>query len=539
MVQKIAVIARSKTTKQSKNIVFKEFVYAIIFVLFISNVCLANPSVDVPSRHWSYDAIEKLAIVGLADIADIGVRPVSRIKMAHMVNGAIERSREYELDFEWAEQEYLETLLYNLIDEFREELVTIGVDVASVSEDGPKRYILKGPELNIEKVYSKLDSDSRLFENKDGWKLRDGFNIRVKLRTWAKVANFFAISLTPGLRYSTDDTDATIEQGGIRFAHPSFNMELSAGRTSMWWGPGFHGTLLMTDNAFPLDAIRWNNIYPFRLPFILKKLGRFNAQLFISRLEDKRIISNAFVTGWRLDYTPWDFLKFGFGHIMMHGGKGVKRLGFANFWSSASLVFSAAGGGTETENHIISGDIQLFIRRIDRFLPIATGAKLYTEWGAEDEAGNTPIDLASITGIYLTDVFKVPGFDVKIEFAKLNKIWYTHFRYASGYTRRGSIIGHQIGGDSEEIAVTGIFNLPNEYKMSTTFSHKRRGLSQASVETINEVRVEFNVTDAFKMYNIHNIELDVFYEFEDIENYNNTANTARNHIFGVEATRRF
>lgn len=516
------------------------FVFLILkFIFLISNICLANPSVDVPLRHWSYDAIEKLAILNLADIADIGFRPVSRIKMAYMIKGAIERSADYEQDFEWAEQEYLETLLYNLIDDFREELVTIGVDVVSISEDGPKRYILKSPELIIEKVYSKLDSDQQLFENKEGWKLRDGFNLRVKLRTWAKVANFCAVSLTPGIRYSSKNEDFDIEEAQIRVAHPGFNMEFSSSRTSMWWGPSFHGALLLTDNAFPLDVVKWNNIYAFRLPLILRKIGRFNAQMFASRLEKSRAIPNAWLCGWRVDYTPWNFLKFGFNHMMMFGGKGVKRLGFANFWSSASLVFSAAGGGTETENHIISGDAQLFIRRIDRFLPIATGAKLYAEWGAEDEAGNVPINLASIIGAYFTDVFKMPGFDGKIEFAKLDSIWYDHFRYTSGYTRRGSVIGHRIGGDSEEMAVTAIVNLPREYSMSATFSHQRRGLQKASVETVNELRVKFSVMDALKLYNIHGVEIDVFYEFNDINNYNNTLNEARNHIFGVEARRRF
>ena len=522
--------------------VFRFITAILLCVIFLApSILLANPSVDVPVRHWSYDAIEKLAIVGLADIADIGTRPVSRTKMAYMIKNAIEKSREYTLDFEWAEQEYLETLLYNLIDEFREELVTIGVGVVAVRDSGPRRYIFRSPELNVEKIYAKIDQEQRLFENKEGWKLKDGLNIRARLNAWAKFANFFAVSLTPGVRFSAEDSDvdADLEKGHIRFAHPSFNMELSAGRNSMWWGPGFNGTLLLTDNSYPLDTVRWNNIYPFRLPFILRKIGRFNAQFFVSRLEDKRDVPNAFVTGWRLDYAPWGFLKFGLGHILMHGGKGVKKLGFANYWSSASLVFSAAGGGTESENHIISGDMQLFIRRVDRFLPIATGIKLYTEWGGEDESGNVPTNLASIFGAYFTDVFKIPGFDGKIEFAKLNSIWYTHFRYGSGYTHRGSTIGHRIGGDSEEIALAAIFNLPDEYKMSTTFSHQRRGLSKANVETLNELRVEFSAMDALKMYNIHNIEINVFYELEDINNYDNTAAEARNHIFGVEAKRRF
>jgi len=512
----------------------------LCFILLSPPLVHAYPSVDVPVRHWSYDAIEKLAILNLADIADIGIRPVSRIKMAHMIKSAIEKAESYELDFEWDEQEYLETLLYNLIDEFREELVTIGIEIAAIKDSGPERYVFNSPEFDVEKVYTRLDSDRTLFENRDGWSLRDGFNIRAKLTTWAKMANFFAISLSPGVRYSSKDTDVDFEEAHIRFAHPGFNMELALGRSPMWWGPGFHGTLLMTNNAFPLNAVRWNNIYPFRLPLFFRKMGRFNAQFFVSRLEEKRTIPHTFVTGWRLDYTPCDFLKFGLGHILIHGGKGVKKLGFANYWSSASLVFSAAGGGTETENHIISGDAQLFIRRIDRFLPVATGAKLYTEWGAEDEAGNVPINIASITGVYVTDLFKIPGFDGKIEFAKLNEIWYTHFRYGSGYTHRGNTIGHHIGGDSEEIAVTGIFNLPKEYKMSATFSHQRRGLQGvANIETIDEVRIEFSVIDALKVYNIANVDMAVFYELEDARNYNNTSDNVRNHVLGVEVKRRF
>lgn len=499
----------------------------------------ANPSVDVPAKHWSYDAIEKLAIIGLCDIADIGVRPASRIKMAYIVKSAVEKSSDYDLDFDWGEQEYLEELLYRLIDEFREELVTIGVEVVSIQDESPAKYRLSSPELNVEKIYTKLDSERELFENNDGWKLRDGLNIRARLTSWAKIANFFAVSLTPGVRFSKEDADFDLENAHLRLAHPSYNMELSAGRSSMWWGPGFYGSLLMSNNAYPLDTVRWNNIYPFRLPWILRKIGRFNALFMVSRLEEKRDIPHTFLTGWRVDYTPWDFLKFGFGHILMHGGKGVERLDFKDYWASASLALSAAGGGSETENHIISGDMQLFLRRIDRFLPIATGIKLYTEWGAEDESGNVPTNLATVTGAYFTDVFKIPGFDGKIEFSKLSSIWYTHFRYSSGYTHRGSIIGHRAGGDSDSIAVSGIFNYPDKYSAELVLSYERRGLSLANIERTGELRLNFGVMDALTMYNIHNIEINVFYIMQDIKNYDNTTTNLRNHVVGLEAKRRF
>jgi hypothetical protein len=523
--------------------VTKHLIILIFLVLFISCAAYANPSVDVPVRHWSYDAVEKLAITGLCDISSIGFKPVSRVRMAYIIKDIIDRSAAYEEDLDWHEREYLETLIDNLIDEFREELVTIGVDVVSVRDSGPKKNIFKAPELSVEKFYTNLETVRPIFENKQGWQLKDGLNIRAKINAWAKAANYFAVSLTPGIRYAhkDKDTDIDFEDAHIRFSRPGHNMELAIGRSSMWWGPGFHGSLLMTDNAFPLDMVRWNNVYPFRLPgWPLRKIGRFNAQMFTSRLEENRAIPHAFVSGWRLDYTPCGFLKFGFGHILMHGGKGVKKLGFADYWSSLSLVFSPAGGGEETENHIISGDIQLFIKRLDRFLPIATGAKIYTEWGGEDEAGNVPTDLATVTGIYLTDLLKIAGFDGKIEYARFDQIWYTHFKYASGYTHRGNFIGHSLGGDSEEITAAGIFNFPGQYKLSAIISRQKRGITrQALTETTNQVRIEFNLQDAMDMYNISDVELNLFYEFEDITNYDNTSNKARNHIFGLEAKRRF
>ena len=118
---------KRKNRKTKRYYVFHFFCFFVFWlsvsIFFSPIILLAHPSVDVPLRHWSYDAIEKLAILNLCDIADIGARPVSRIKMAHIIKSAIEKSREYELDFDWDEQEYLEMLLYNLIYEFREEQI--------------------------------------------------------------------------------------------------------------------------------------------------------------------------------------------------------------------------------------------------------------------------------------------------------------------------------------------------------------------------------------------------------------------------------
>jgi hypothetical protein len=295
----------------------------------------------------------------------------------------------------------------------------------------------------------------------------------------------------------------------------------------------------MSDNAFPLDTLRINNIWPFRLPWIFKNMGRWSGTWFVSRLEKRFDPSHAWVSGWKLDCMPAGFLKLGIGHILQFGGKGVNMMGIHDFIGNSSLFFSSGGGIDEPENHIMSLDAQIFLRRIDRFLPIATGAKLYTEWGAEDEAKNIPVDLAHIAGAYITDVFKIPGFDLKAEIARFHKIFYTHFKYISGYTHKGNFIGHHTGGDSEDIALSALFNFPDEYKLNATFSHMRKGLNKAFIETTNQIRVEFSLTNALNMYNIKDVELTLFYELDDITNFENTGSTANNHMIGAEVTRRF
>ena len=519
----------------------RKLLIVILFFTFLTPCILeASPSVDVPLDHWSYDAIEKLAIIGLCDIADIGIRPVSRIKMAHIVETAIDKARDYDKEFNWNEQDYLETLLNKLISEYRVELVEIGVEVASTFDQPlPRNTVRLLNDIKIEKVYARLDKDSMLFENKDGWILKDGFNARIQATSWAKFSNICAVSVTPGIRYSKENTAVNIEDAHLRINPTGWNTEYAIGRSSMWWGPGFRGTILMSNNAFPLNTLRINNVTPFRLPWIFKNMGRFCGNFFVTRMDNNFTLPHAMISGWKLDYIPCGFLKLGLGHVLMFGGKGVNMQGFSHLIGTESLFFSAGGGGDEPENHIMSWDIQLFLKRIDRFLPIATGVKLYSEWGAEDESKSIPVDLASITGAYFTDVFKIPGFDLKAEIARFNKIFYTHFRYTSGYTNKDIFIGHEAGPDSEDMAVTGIFNFPDEYKFSTTLSRTRRGLSQALIEITDQIRLEFSLTNALNMYNIKDVEVTLFFEFQDIQNFNNTGSIARNKIFGAEVTRKF
>jgi hypothetical protein len=67
----------------------------------------------------------------------------------------------------------------------------------------------------------------------------------------------------------------------------------------------------------------------------------------------------------------------------------------------------------------------------------------------------------------------------------------------------------------------------------------RRGITSAFIETVNQIRLEFSVTNALSVYNIKDVEVTLFYEFDDITNFENTGSSVNSHIIGAEVIRKF
>ena len=64
--------------------------------------------------------------------------------------------------------------------------------------------------------------------------------------------------------------------------------EIEAGKDSMWWGPGYHGSILMSNNAEPFKMLKLSTPSPVSLPWIFKALGPFKVVWFLTQLEDDR-----------------------------------------------------------------------------------------------------------------------------------------------------------------------------------------------------------------------------------------------------------
>jgi len=88
------------------------------------------------------------------------------------------------------------------------------------------------------------------------------------------------------------------------------NWSLSAGYLDRWWGPGWEGSLILSDNARPVPSFGIDRIeaQPFTLP-VLRWLGPWRFSTFMGQLEEDRDYPEALLFGMRFESRPLRFTR--------------------------------------------------------------------------------------------------------------------------------------------------------------------------------------------------------------------------------------
>ena len=70
------------------------------------------------------------------------------------------------------------------------------------------------------------------------------------------ISNQNALSQGPvvGPLTSLNDQYVYLREASLKLTF--WNVAAEVGRGTQWWGPGYHGSLLLTNHAFPLDMIK-------------------------------------------------------------------------------------------------------------------------------------------------------------------------------------------------------------------------------------------------------------------------------------------
>ena len=255
---------------------------ALLAVLGFMTSTPAVASVNLPLHHWAYEAIERLVALGVIDRAMVVAKPYSRKQAAKYVSRAIERIRADRVPADGKEV-IAEPLVGRLTLFLQSELVELGAisvkeEAAGERKKGAGFAARVGGRLQVEgDAFAVGEGSRRLRENRMGQYYADGGQVQSDLNAWLEVADVLALSIDPkyisnrdalGNGIAENDENVYLQEFNLKLTF--FNIAIQVGRSTNWWGPGYRGSLLLTDHAFPLDMVQVGSDEPFRLPWVFR-----------------------------------------------------------------------------------------------------------------------------------------------------------------------------------------------------------------------------------------------------------------------------
>ncbi|MGH7831188.1 MAG: capsule assembly Wzi family protein, partial [Candidatus Binatia bacterium] len=284
--------------------------------------------------------------------------------------------------------------------------------------------------------------------NRSGQRETKGANLNSTLDGGVRFGDFFHLYYQPEFSWDTDRSEVRLQTGYAKFS--LWNTELEVGRESLWWGPGYRGSMSLSNNGAPLDQVRLSSAEPFHLPWLLRYAGPVKASVVLAQLHDDH---DSKLGGWRIGLAPSRFIEVGFTRMFQFGGTGRGSVGPGRF---LELLFTQGSDDPKSPlnvNNIMSFDATLRIPDIGRYILVAQDAAFYFDFGWDDTLFGlfVPDKPGGIVGAYLTGLFGDPRLDLRIEYAKTSDIQFTHHIYRSGFLNRGSVLSHYIGTKGSEL----------------------------------------------------------------------------------------
>ena len=253
------------------------------------------------------------------------------------------------------------------------------------------------------------------------------------------------------------------------------NWIVLGGRIEKWWGPGWSSNLSLTNNARPPLGFTLQRNYsdPFDYP-VLKWLGPWTTNLFISELDDQRVINDAKLVGMTVGFRPHQSVELNLRRTAQWGGEGRPQ-SFSNF---IKLVLANSDNcpdldckPNEPGNQLAGADFRWDIPWFD-------GA-VYGQMLGEDGSGSLPSKRAYERGFQYnvhSDLFEGMVF---VEYSNTStsadpeqrpyNVLYNHSIYQTGYRYEGRSIGATWDNDSKVTSIGVAGHLFNGDKIEARF----------------------------------------------------------------------
>lgn len=262
----------------------------------------------------------------------------------------------------------------------------------------------------------------------------------------------------------------------------ALGFDVTAGKQSLWWGPGEQSAYHFSNNAEPLYALRIAQSGPIILPGPLRLLGRIRTQFLLARLQRNLYPARPLLNAQKITLQVTEHLELGFTRSAIFGGAGhplTTSSVLAGFFSTGSTGRTGFGAANDPGDRRSGFDFRWQVPGLRRYVTI------YSDSLADDDPNplDNPRRSAWAPGIYLTQMPGLKHLDLRFETYSTwlyerdagGQFIYWNNQYRDAYTNSGNIIGSWIGRDSRAYTASSTYWWSAHNKLAATFRQTKTG----------------------------------------------------------------
>jgi hypothetical protein len=277
------------------------------------------------------------------------------------------------------------------------------------------------------------------------------------------VASWLGRSLALNLETSVvsdPQDDKTLRLDGSYVGATLGNVLISAGAMARWWGPGWEGSLIYSNNARPVPSLTIERNFADAFAWrALRWLGPWRATASMGLLEGSGVaVTDARLFAARVNFKPRGWLEVGVSRSAQWCGTG-RRCDLQTF---GKLLVGRDNPDASLDPQDQPGNqLAGYDARLSSPWP-GLRVALYGQVIGEDEAGGLPSRFLGLFGAetwgetrWGSHRLHLEYSDTSCNFSRQEPIFGCAYRstsYPQGYAYRGRVIGHALGGDGRMVS---------------------------------------------------------------------------------------
>jgi hypothetical protein len=441
-------------------------------------------STYIPLDSWIYPAVMRLYGMGFVDTVFLGMRPWTRLSVAHMLDLSSDRitgsTNDEAIDIYTALERDLQPDMRIPLDQRygRAGLDSVYQGVMGIAGTPLRDSFHLGqtdindfgrPYASGFNSYSGFSARGHYgmfsiyfrgeFQHAPSW---EGYSLPLAqvLATIDDFATFSSIPLdgntTIPLGPISSVNNLTVLEG-YGSAHV-FGHEISFGKMDNWYGPGVGGGMAWSNNAENIWSFRINRVEPLYIPYISRIAGLIRYDFFVGPLKGHNVPVSPWVHGEKISFKPTPNFEFGFQRTVIWGGKGHEPITFGTFWRSFYSI-----SDTEGSEKFSPRDPGARFSAVDfswRLPYLTRWLTFYCDSEVHDDVFpiTAPRHAAVRPGLYLSHFPGAPKLDLRVEgvstdpdtgLSQGGQDMYTEVVQRNGYTSNGLLMGDWIGRENK------------------------------------------------------------------------------------------